>query len=78
MNIFNAMAANRNQYAVQDSNVYLAMTLIFVKHVLTLDYYRLIKMLVYLLRIQVHQTLILRLLRMKILNLKIKFNLIKK
>jgi hypothetical protein len=78
MNIFNAMAANRNQYAVQDLNVYHVMTLIFVKLVLTQDYFRLIKLLVLLLRIQIHQTEIFSPLSMKILILKIKFNLIKK
>lgn len=78
MNIFNAMAANQNQYAVQDLNVYHVKTLIFVKLVLTLDYFRLIKLLVLLLRIQIHQTEIFSPLSMKILILKIKFNLIKK
>jgi hypothetical protein len=78
MNIFNAMAANRNQYAVQDLNVYHVMTLIFVKLVLTLDYYKLIKLLVLILRIQIHQTEIFSPLSMEILILKIKFNLIKK
>jgi len=71
MNIFNAMAANRNQYAGQDLNVYHVMTLIFVKLVLTIDYCRLIKMLVLLLRIQIRQTEIFSQLSMIILILKI-------
>lgn len=78
MNIYNAMAASLNLFVDLDLNVYNAMTLIFVKHASTQDYFILIKIPFQLRRIQNRVTNILRQKFLKILNRKIKFNLIKK
>jgi hypothetical protein len=78
MNIYNAMAASLNLFVDLDLNVYHAMTLIFVKHVSTQDYFILIKIPFLRRRIQKRVTDILSQRFLKILIRKIKFNLIKK